>query len=148
MERFLLRIQGKRVSREVEDRVLWAESKSRKFFVKSFYIALEPKGSTPFPMSSIWRSYVPPKISFFAWEMSWGKTLILDQVKRRGWLLANKCFLFTTSKKNPFTTFFFMRNNNIVYWSKKKYKEGWEILQKVHKKKARTSNFKNPLTTF
>ena len=30
---------------------------------------------------------------FFVWEASWVKTLTLDQVKRRGWSLATRCFL-------------------------------------------------------
>ena len=33
------------------------------------------------------------KVSFFAWEVSWGKVLTLDQLKKRGRPLANKCFL-------------------------------------------------------
>ena len=34
-----------------------------------------------------------PKISFFAWEATWGKALTLDKVQKRGWALANRCFL-------------------------------------------------------
>ena len=34
-----------------------------------------------------------PKWVFFAWEASWGKVLTLDQLKKRGWILANRCFL-------------------------------------------------------
>ena len=30
---------------------------------------------------------------FFAWEASWGKVLTLDQLKKRGRILANRCFL-------------------------------------------------------
>ena len=36
---------------------------------------------------------VPSKVGFFTWEASWGKVLTLDQLKRRGWTLANRCFL-------------------------------------------------------
>ena len=32
-------------------------------------------------------------VLFFAWEASWGKVLTLDQLKKRGWTLANRCFL-------------------------------------------------------
>ena len=32
-------------------------------------------------------------MGFFAWEASWGKVLTLDQLKKRGWTLANRCFL-------------------------------------------------------
>ena len=33
-----------------------------------------------------------PKVSFFAWKASWGKVLTLDQVKKRGQALANRCY--------------------------------------------------------
>ena len=32
-------------------------------------------------------------MSFFAWEASWEKVLTQDQLKRRGWILANRCCL-------------------------------------------------------
>lgn len=37
--------------------------------------------------------HLPSKVGFFAWEALWGKVLTLDQLKRRGWTLANRCFL-------------------------------------------------------
>ena len=33
------------------------------------------------------------KICFFTWEATWGKILMLDQLKRRGLTFANRCFL-------------------------------------------------------
>ena len=36
---------------------------------------------------------MPSKVGFFAWEASWGRVLTLDQLKRRGGALANRCFL-------------------------------------------------------
>ena len=36
---------------------------------------------------------MPTKVCFFAWEASWGKVLTLDQLKKRGRFLANRCFL-------------------------------------------------------
>ena len=33
------------------------------------------------------------KLSFFAWEVSWRKVLTLDYLQKRGWALANRCFL-------------------------------------------------------
>ena len=49
-----------------------------------------------FPYVGIWRASVPPKVAFFAWEASWGKILTLDQLQRRGYSLANRCFLCLT----------------------------------------------------
>ena len=42
MEWFLLRLQGKRVYRDKEDKVFWIEPKGGKFSVKALYYALEP----------------------------------------------------------------------------------------------------------
>ena len=54
--------------------------------------ALEPGSLVLFPMKNIWKSSVQTKVSFFAWQASWGKVLTLDQVKKRGWALANRCY--------------------------------------------------------
>ena len=32
-------------------------------------------------------------MAFFAWESFWGKVLTLDQLQRKGYFLANRCFL-------------------------------------------------------
>ncbi|RVW76760.1 hypothetical protein CK203_050518 [Vitis vinifera] len=43
---------------------------------------------------AIRREWHIPKVSFFGWEATWGKALTLDQLQKRGWPLANKCYLF------------------------------------------------------
>ena len=55
----------------------------------------KPRYSLPtdFPWRSIWNPIVPPKLGSFAWEASWGKVLTLDQLKRRGIPLVNRCCL-------------------------------------------------------
>ena len=40
-----------------------------------------------------WMPFVPSKVSFFSWEVAWGKVLTLDKLQRRGWHLPNRCFL-------------------------------------------------------
>ena len=84
-------LHGKRVLGDVEDMVVWTETKSGKFSVKSLYLALEADCPVLFPSSCIWNGWVQPKISVFAWEAVWGKTLTLDLVQNRGWSLANRC---------------------------------------------------------
>ena len=93
MERLLQKIQAFKVHRDAEDRVIWIISRYGTFSVKSLYSILEPEVSPLFPSGSIWRSSVPPKIAFFAWEASWGKVLTLNQLQRREHLLVNRCFL-------------------------------------------------------
>ncbi|RVW68022.1 hypothetical protein CK203_064820 [Vitis vinifera] len=77
----------------VDDMVFWTETKSGKFLVKSLYLALEAGCPSLFPSSCIWNVWVQPKISFFAWEATWGKALTPDLIQKRGWALANRCFM-------------------------------------------------------
>ena len=73
--------------------VVWTKTKSDKFSSKFLYLALEADCPVLFPSSCIWNVWVQPKISLFAWEDAWGKTLTLDLVQKRGWSLANRCFM-------------------------------------------------------
>lgn len=66
MERFLLCLNGKRVQRDGDDRVLWNGRKSGKFSVRSLYKFLESSSLVSFPMKIIWKPWVQPKVSFFA----------------------------------------------------------------------------------
>ena len=69
------------------------KTKSGSFSVKSLYSILEGGRIEPFPTSVVWNAWVPPKVSFFAWEATWGKVLTLDQLQRRGWSLVHRCSL-------------------------------------------------------
>ena len=93
VERFLLRLQDKKVNGGVEDKVIWLDTKSSSFSMKSHYACPEPGSSTPFPKAVVWNSWVPTRASFFTWKASWGKVLTLDCLQRREWSLANRCFL-------------------------------------------------------
>ena len=98
-ERFLERLHGKRVLEDVDDMVSWTETKSGKFSVKSLYFALEAGCPSLFPSSCIWNMSVQPKISFFEWEATWGKTLTLDIVQKKGRTLTNRCFMCLKKEK-------------------------------------------------
>ena len=93
VERFLSWLDGLRVHRDEEDKVPWIETKNGKFTMKSLYTALESGTSVSFPWSNIWKAWVQHRVNFFAWEVTWGKILTLDQVQKRGWPLANRCLL-------------------------------------------------------
>ena len=54
--------------REKEDKMVWKATKNGMFSVRSFYNALENVGEVTFPSKIIWNSWVPTKVSFFAWE--------------------------------------------------------------------------------
>ncbi|RVW93513.1 putative ribonuclease H protein [Vitis vinifera] len=93
VERLLLTIRGRRLIPLLEDRMLWKETSNGIFSVKSLYNDLASRRVDQFPNGMIWSPCVPTKVSFFAWEASWGKVLTLDQLKKRGRILANRCFL-------------------------------------------------------
>ena len=65
VERFLSSIQGKRLDADVEDRMLWKETKNEIFTVKSLYNSLDHSCAVPFPWSIIWSPDVPTKVGFF-----------------------------------------------------------------------------------
>ncbi|RVW76360.1 putative ribonuclease H protein [Vitis vinifera] len=89
----LQKIQAFRVQREEEDRVIWTASNNGAFSVRSLYSMMEPGAFLCSLVERIWKVRVPPKVAFFAWEASWGKVLTQEQLQRRGFSLANRCFL-------------------------------------------------------
>ena len=91
VESFLGRIGEKRVTKGVEDTIRWVEAKNGMFSIKSMYNVLQQRSVISFPWKCIWKNCVQPKVSFFAWEASWGKILTFDQLKRRGFSLTNRC---------------------------------------------------------
>ena len=76
-----------------EDRLLLKESRTNGFSVSLMFRKLRYSPPTDFPWRSIWNPIVPPKLGFFAWKASWGKVLTLDQLKRKGIPLVNRCSL-------------------------------------------------------
>ena len=95
MENFLHTIQPWRVVSNREDKLFLKGSNSGIYSVKLMYEAMNRSASEsmPFPALSVWNPLAPLKVGFFAWEASWGKVLTLDQIKKRGRPLANRCFL-------------------------------------------------------
>ena len=84
-----------RVVSNREDRMVLKGGNSGSYSVKLLYEALNRIVAEPrsFPALSVWNSLVPLKVGFFAWEASWGKVMTLDQLKKRGRPLANRCYL-------------------------------------------------------
>ena len=68
--------------------MVWKASKNEVFSVRSFYNALEDNGEVTFPSKIIWDSWAPTKVSFFSWEVTWDRILSIDQLEKRGWVLA------------------------------------------------------------
>jgi hypothetical protein len=75
------------------DKLWWLPSRKGKFEVKSFYRVLSPSGSSSFPWKSIWRFEAPPRLVFFAWTAARCNILTLDNLRRRGMVVVNRCWL-------------------------------------------------------
>ncbi|RVW72651.1 putative deoxyribonuclease TATDN1 [Vitis vinifera] len=83
-----------------EDAVRWKREGNGVFGAKGAYKMLFGSSACAFPNRRIWMDKVPTKVSFFAWEASWGKILTLDKLQRRGWQLPNWCFLCGCEEEN------------------------------------------------
>ena len=68
MQAFLGRLSTYSLSVETDDAMVWLPTKDGAFYVKSFYSSLADKRVEPFPHGTVWNSWVPPRISLFAWE--------------------------------------------------------------------------------
>ena len=77
----------------IEDKLLLKGSSLGNFSVRTMYNGLDLSIDFDFPFHPSWNVVIPSKISFFAWESSWGKVMTLDQLKRHGRALANRCCL-------------------------------------------------------
>ena len=78
VEELFSRLQGEMVVGEEEDKVVWMNLSNNKFSLKLLYDALKLKEMFNFQKSVVWNSLVPSKASFFVWEASLGKVLIVD----------------------------------------------------------------------
>ena len=93
MVRFLQTLHDQNFRPTGEDMLLLKEAKAKSFSVKAMYKGYDITPAFDFPYRLIWNSVVPPKIGIFTWEAAWGKVLTMDNLKRRGMTVANRCFL-------------------------------------------------------
>jgi len=78
------------------DSMVWTPSSWHGFAVKSYYnILSSPNKEEPgsFPWKSIWKVKAPPRIAFFLWATALGRILTVDNLRRRGFQLINRCCL-------------------------------------------------------
>jgi len=82
------------------DSMLWIQASSHGFAVKSYYKMLQLGEHCSSPWKSIWKVKAPPHIAFFLWTAAKGRIITIDNLRRRGFSLANWCCLY---KKNEQT---------------------------------------------
>jgi hypothetical protein len=50
-------------------------------------------GSHSFPWKGIWRTKAPPRVTFFAWTAASNKIPTIGNLRRRGMIVVNRCWL-------------------------------------------------------
>jgi mannosylglycoprotein endo-beta-mannosidase len=90
---FFALLYGTTLRSEEDDVIVWKGSKDGVFSVRSMYDLLRGGAGPSFPWKSVWRSSCPLRVSFFVWEASHGRSLTIDNLRRRGLILADWCFL-------------------------------------------------------
>jgi hypothetical protein len=73
--------------------MVWTPSSCHGFAVKSYYIMLQIGKHNSFPWKSIWKVKTPPHIAFFLWATTLGRILTVDNLRRQGFQLINRCCL-------------------------------------------------------
>lgn len=92
----LLRLLASQHINSSQDTITWKLSKSKDFSIRSYYKHTIRNGQTrghSFPTLQIWKSKVPPKIAFSAWEACRRCILIIDKLMTRGQTMINRCYL-------------------------------------------------------
>ena len=112
VEQLLLRLQGKRVYKEEEDRLIWIESKSGKLFVKALYTKLEPRSSISFGIHGCC-----PKMGFLAHEALWAKGINFRSTSKEKVAFGKYIYIFVITRKNSFITSLFTVSRQDFYGS-------------------------------
>ena len=121
MVRFLQVLYRNQIRPLREDKIIFKGSRNDVFSVSSMYRVLDCSPQVAFLSRLIWNPVIPPRMGFFAWEASWGKVLTLDQLKRRGRALANRCFFCEEDKEDI--------NHLLLHC--KKYRMLWDLLLSI-----------------
>ena len=100
VERFLLRLQGRRVYGDVEDQVVWTKAKMEDFMLSLFTRHWNQKDYGIFLQELFGILWCLQGCVFSAWEATWKKALTLDCIQRRGFYLANRCYLCLSEEES------------------------------------------------
>ncbi|XP_026378108.1 uncharacterized protein LOC113272494 [Papaver somniferum] len=82
-----------------EDTRRWSWESSGVFSVKSCYKGLAKNSGIIFPSTQIWKRSVPTKVSFFVWLIHHNAILTQNNLKKKGWKLANRCILCKSNEE-------------------------------------------------
>ena len=91
VQNFIWLTNNKLVIPRKKERIVWKGNKNGQFSMKVHCSLLEVGPPLKAPTNIIWNPYVPTKVGLFAWEAWWDKILTMQQLKKRGYQLANRC---------------------------------------------------------
>ena len=83
-----------------QDKLLWKGDLNGRYTVRANVTLLEGTSYKTTPWKLLWNKLVPPKVSFFSWEVWWEKTLTTKHLKKRGFQLASRCPLCGKAEEN------------------------------------------------
>ena len=75
------------------DHIRWSLKRDGVFDIRSYYSALRGSQPVSFPWKAIWGVRVPRRVAFFTWSAVWGRILTADNLMRRGYHLAGRCYM-------------------------------------------------------
>lgn len=82
------------------NKLVWTANPSGSFSVKSPYNLLVASFHDCCSWKEVWNSQLIHKINFFWWMTLHGKVLTIDNLKRRGFMLANKCVMCSCAEES------------------------------------------------
>uniref|UniRef100_A0A2N9ERP2 Reverse transcriptase zinc-binding domain-containing protein n=1 Tax=Fagus sylvatica TaxID=28930 RepID=A0A2N9ERP2_FAGSY len=90
---FLARLYSVSLNDSGMDHLCWQQDSKSVFSVHSYYRCLNASITVQFPWRGIWKSKAPPRVAFFIWTAVWGKILTNDNLRKRGIVLVDWCYL-------------------------------------------------------
>ena len=84
-----------------EEKLSWGSPVSKAFTVKSSYRYLSSPSPRTFPWKRVRKSKVPSRVAFFSWTAALGKILTIDNLRKRGLILVDWCYLCRESGESP-----------------------------------------------
>jgi hypothetical protein len=97
VSRFFGMLYTLKVSSEGEDKLCWVPARKKSFEVKSYYKLLSSPIQSSFPWKSIWKVNVPSRVAFFVWTATLGKSLTLDNLRKRNIIVMDWCSMCKTA---------------------------------------------------
>ncbi|OVA10635.1 Reverse transcriptase zinc-binding domain [Macleaya cordata] len=81
------------------DRPWWGNDGKGDFSVSKCYKGWEVDRGDEYPEKLIWSHNWPQKVSFFLWLLSHEKMLTIDMLKKKGWSIPNRCYLYNCEEE-------------------------------------------------